>query len=82
MAAQFPYEDETWTPKDKFVPMENDDWRQRLRAFGEEDYVFQIALYLLIWGEANNIRFMPECICFIYQCALDYVGPDLERFYF
>ncbi|KAK0588619.1 hypothetical protein LWI29_003248 [Acer saccharum] len=24
-----------------------------------------IGLYLLIWGEASNIRFMPECICYI-----------------
>ncbi|XVF16798.1 hypothetical protein REPUB_Repub10bG0063300 [Reevesia pubescens] len=26
-----------------------------------------ISLYLLIWGEASNIRFMPECICFIFH---------------
>ncbi|KAL5791708.1 hypothetical protein ACOSP7_000302 [Xanthoceras sorbifolium] len=24
-----------------------------------------IGLYFLIWGEASNIRFMPECICYI-----------------
>lgn len=35
-------------------------------------YVTEVALYLLIWGEASNIRFMPECICFIYKCCLDY----------
>ncbi|GAB2285087.1 Callose synthase 7 [Dionaea muscipula] len=26
-----------------------------------------VALYLLIWGEASNIRFMPECICYIFH---------------
>ncbi|KAJ8425000.1 hypothetical protein Cgig2_000212 [Carnegiea gigantea] len=26
-----------------------------------------IALYLLIWGEASNIRFMPECVCYIFH---------------
>ena len=26
-----------------------------------------IALYLLIWGEAANIRFMPECLCYIFH---------------
>lgn len=26
-----------------------------------------IALYLLIWGEASNIRFMPECLCYIFH---------------
>lgn len=24
-------------------------------------------LYLLIWGEAANLRFMPECLCFIFH---------------
>ncbi|XP_024025101.1 callose synthase 7 [Morus notabilis] len=26
-----------------------------------------VALYLLIWGEASNIRFMPECLCYIFH---------------
>ncbi|KAL7608011.1 hypothetical protein Lser_V15G11057 [Lactuca serriola] len=26
-----------------------------------------VALYLLIWGEAANLRFMPECICYIFH---------------
>ncbi|KAJ4841509.1 Callose synthase 7 [Turnera subulata] len=26
-----------------------------------------VGLYLLIWGEASNIRFMPECICYIFH---------------
>ncbi|KAM4094928.1 hypothetical protein ACB094_06G232000 [Castanea mollissima] len=26
-----------------------------------------IGLYLLIWGEASNVRFMPECLCFIFH---------------
>ncbi|ONL96568.1 Callose synthase 11 [Zea mays] len=25
------------------------------------------ALYLLIWGEAANLRFMPECLCYIFH---------------
>ncbi|RLN48976.1 hypothetical protein BBJ29_004086 [Phytophthora kernoviae] len=27
----------------------------------------QIALFLLIWGESANLRFMPECLCFVYH---------------
>uniref|UniRef100_M4C336 1,3-beta-glucan synthase n=1 Tax=Hyaloperonospora arabidopsidis (strain Emoy2) TaxID=559515 RepID=M4C336_HYAAE len=27
----------------------------------------QLALFLLLWGEAGNLRFMPECICFLYH---------------
>ncbi|KAF8090828.1 hypothetical protein N665_0465s0009 [Sinapis alba] len=26
-----------------------------------------IGLYLLIWGEAANLRLMPECLCYIYH---------------
>ncbi|CAL0325192.1 unnamed protein product [Lupinus luteus] len=26
-----------------------------------------IGLYLLIWGEAANVRFMPECLCYIFH---------------
>ncbi|KAL5998859.1 Callose synthase 12 [Asimina triloba] len=30
------------------------------------------ALYLLVWGEAANLRFVPECLCYIYHhMALD-----------
>lgn len=44
-------------------------WKSRLVVLTHKDYVTQISLYLLIWGESNNIRFLPECICFIYFCA-------------
>ncbi|KAG2676273.1 hypothetical protein I3760_12G045500 [Carya illinoinensis] len=26
-----------------------------------------IGLFLLIWGEAANLRFMPECLCYIFH---------------
>lgn len=26
-----------------------------------------VALYLLIWGESANLRFIPECICYIFH---------------
>ena len=26
-------------------------------------------LYLMIWGEAANLRHMPECLCYIFYCA-------------
>ncbi|KAF3584268.1 hypothetical protein F2Q69_00025984 [Brassica cretica] len=32
-----------------------------------------IGLYLLIWGEASNIRFMPECLCYIFHKMADEV---------
>ena len=40
-------------------------------------------LFLLIWGEAANLRHTPECLCYIFYCAsnaLLLTHPDfLER---
>ncbi|CAI5708502.1 unnamed protein product [Hyaloperonospora brassicae] len=43
----------------------------------------QLALFLLLWGEAGNLRFMPECICFLYhqmaaKLALVETLPDVD----
>ena len=37
-----------------------------------------MGLYLLIWGEASNLRFMPECLCYIYHhvCTVQIV-PEI-----
>ncbi|GLT28286.1 hypothetical protein SLA2020_032280 [Shorea laevis] len=51
----------------------------------DQDYAEQqiqlvyIALYLLIWGEASNIRFMPECICYIFHNMAKDVYETLSR---
>ncbi|KAL3754837.1 hypothetical protein ACJRO7_002003 [Eucalyptus globulus] len=37
-----------------------------------------IALYLLIWGEASNVRFMPECLCYIFHRMADDVSVILN----
>ncbi|KAJ7565707.1 hypothetical protein O6H91_02G072000 [Diphasiastrum complanatum] len=29
--------------------------------------ILYMGLHLLIWGEAANLRFMPECLCYIYH---------------
>ncbi|RDX80504.1 putative callose synthase 6, partial [Mucuna pruriens] len=38
-----------------------------------------IALYLLIWGEASNVRFMPECLCYIFHHMCHEVYNILEK---
>lgn len=48
-------------------------WKTRMNRMSQHDRVRQIALYLLCWGEANQVRFMPECLCFIFKCAYDYL---------
>ncbi|POO00070.1 Glycosyl transferase [Trema orientale] len=34
-----------------------------------------VALYLLIWGEAGNLRFAPECLCYVYH----HMAMELNR---
>lgn len=41
-----------------------------------KQYVAEVALYLLIWGEASNLRFMPECLCFVFECCLRYYEAE------
>ncbi|ERS95454.1 1,3-beta-glucan synthase [Sporothrix schenckii 1099-18] len=49
-------------------------WKTRMNGMSQHDRVRQVALYLLCWGEANQVRFMPECLCFIFKCADDYLN--------
>lgn len=47
-------------------------WHQKMSQLSDIQYIIHLSLYLLIWGEANNVRFIPEAICFIFKCSLDY----------
>eukprot|EP00253_Pinus_taeda_P014469 PITA_14469 len=38
-----------------------------LDALNKEKKLMLIALYYLIWGEAANVRYLPECICYIFH---------------
>ncbi|XP_028076538.1 callose synthase 9 isoform X1 [Camellia sinensis] len=33
----------------------------------KEKKLLFVSLYFLIWGEAANIRFLPECLCYIFH---------------
>ncbi|KAL1188358.1 Callose synthase 12 [Cardamine amara subsp. amara] len=37
-----------------------------------------VGLYLLIWGEAANLRFMPECLCYIFHNMASELNKVLE----
>ncbi|KAF3549209.1 hypothetical protein DY000_02003764 [Brassica cretica] len=41
-------------------------WSNLERISGEKKLLF-LSLYFLIWGEAANIRFLPECLCYIFH---------------
>ena len=36
-------------------------------AIDRDRKLFLVSLYFLIWGEAANVRFLPECICYIFH---------------
>ncbi|GMF82646.1 unnamed protein product [[Candida] boidinii] len=54
-------------------------WKAKMNALSPVEKVRQVALWLLIWGEANQVRFTSECLCFIYKCAADYLDSDACR---
>ncbi|KAL8142008.1 hypothetical protein V2J09_015040 [Rumex salicifolius] len=38
-----------------------------LEATTRDRKLFLVSLYFLIWGEAANVRFLPECLCYIFH---------------
>ncbi|XP_022862303.1 callose synthase 11-like, partial [Olea europaea var. sylvestris] len=45
----------------------------------QRNELLYVCLYLLIWGEAANLRFAPECLCYIYHhmaVELNYILDD------
>lgn len=57
-----------------------DRWRQAMNNMSQYDRLRQLALYLLVWGEAGNVRFVPECLCFIFKCADEYYrSPECQN---
>ncbi|XP_031390860.1 callose synthase 12-like [Punica granatum] len=40
--------------------------------------ILYVSLWLLIWGESANLRFMPECICYIFHHMADELNKILE----
>ncbi|PKI84809.1 1,3-beta-glucan synthase [Malassezia vespertilionis] len=55
-------------------------WRDAMYRMSDYDRVRQVALYLLCWGEGSQVRFVPECLCFIFKCADDYYrSPECQN---
>ncbi|XP_074292592.1 callose synthase 9-like [Silene latifolia] len=38
-----------------------------LDSISKEKKLLFLSLYYLIWGEAANVRFLPECLCYIFH---------------
>lgn len=37
-----------------------------------------VMLYFLIWGEAANVRLLPECVCYLFHQMLTMVNNDAQ----
>ncbi|WVN91184.1 1,3-beta-glucan synthase component FKS1 [Cryptococcus depauperatus CBS 7841] len=68
------------TAQEKSLDSATSRWRTAMNNMSQYDRLRQIALYLLCWGEAAQVRFMPECLCFIFKCADDYYrSPECQN---
>ncbi|CEG77237.1 Putative 1,3-beta-glucan synthase [Rhizopus microsporus] len=60
-------------------------WLLRMQSLTNEEKVRDLALYLMLWGEAAQVRYTPEALCFLYKTASDYYchsgneKPDVEE---
>eukprot|EP00252_Welwitschia_mirabilis_P007366 TRINITY_DN18640_c0_g1_i2.p1 TRINITY_DN18640_c0_g1~~TRINITY_DN18640_c0_g1_i2.p1 ORF type:complete len:1915 (+),score=322.94 TRINITY_DN18640_c0_g1_i2:50-5794(+) len=54
-------------------------WERRLEPLNREKKLLLIALYFLIWGEAANVRFVPECLCYIFHNMVLELAEDMSK---
>ncbi|KAF7822986.1 callose synthase 12-like [Senna tora] len=51
---------------------------RREASSDQQRELLYVSLYLLIWGEAANLRFAPECICYIFHHMAKELNKILE----
>ncbi|KAF8099487.1 hypothetical protein N665_0243s0050 [Sinapis alba] len=51
----------------KYLGRKSSLWMPTIQQEVQQRKLLYICLYLLIWGEAANLRFMPACLCYIYH---------------
>ncbi|KAI4323117.1 hypothetical protein L6164_022748 [Bauhinia variegata] len=51
----------------KFLGRKNNIRLPVVKQEAQQYNILYMGLYLLIWGEAANLRFMPECLCYIFH---------------
>src|ERR1700733_5771822 len=67
-------------PQSAKLTAASDRWRSAMNNMNPYDRLRQVAFFLLCWGEAGNVRFVPECLCFIFKCADDYYrSPECQN---
>ncbi|KAI8340562.1 1,3-beta-glucan synthase component-domain-containing protein [Chlamydoabsidia padenii] len=57
--------------KSQLLEQAKSEWHTKMVEMSDQDRMAQLILYLLIWGEASTLRYMPELLCFIFKTADD-----------
>lgn len=73
------YDDEDCSEYNKLEEQEY-LWEYSYSTMSQEELLVQLLLYLFCWMEANQIRFMPECLAFLFKCSLDYYNNNFTPF--
>lgn len=63
--------------KNQTLAEAEEHWRCKMEQMSDSERITQLALWLMIWGEASVIRFCPEALCFIFKLANDAVENKL-----
>ena len=51
-----------------------------MNSMTQYDHLRRVALYLLCWGEAAQVHFVPEYFCYIFKCVDDYYrSPECQQ---
>ncbi|KAI8374880.1 1,3-beta-glucan synthase component-domain-containing protein [Blakeslea trispora] len=50
------------TPTGLLLEEAKREWRERMESMSDMNRAAQLSLYLLIWGEAATLRYLPECL--------------------
>ncbi|KAM6548939.1 hypothetical protein CsatB_020615 [Cannabis sativa] len=53
---------------------------RREAAADQRRELLYVSLYLLIWGESANLRFVPECLCYIFHNMAMELNKILEDY--
>ncbi|CAN1782797.1 Putative callose synthase 8 [Linum perenne] len=56
----------------KFLGRKNNIRLPYVKQEAQQYKILYIGLYLLIWGEAANLRLMPECLCYIFHQVISF----------
>ncbi|RZB45614.1 Callose synthase 3 isoform B [Glycine soja] len=63
----------------KYLGRNSSLWLPTIQQEVQQRKLLYMGLYLLIWGEAANLRFIPECLCYIYHHHAPFHKKSLLR---